>query len=313
METRPLGSSDIRVSLVGIGCNNFGGRIPESAAREVVDTALEAGINFFDTADAYGNRGGSERFLGEVLGARRKQIVLATKFGYSMDDAGTMKGGSRGYITSAVEASLKRLRTDWIDLYQLHFPDPDTPIEETLRALEDLVRKGKVRRIGCSNFSGTQLSESIAAARSAHLGEFITCQNEYSLLAREIEKNLVPAMRSHRVTMLPYYPLASGLLSGKYRHGAALPEGSRLARIAMFSERFLTERNWHKINALEAFAAARGRSLLELAFGWLAAQPVVSSVIAGASSGAQVTANCAAILWRPDPQELDELDRITRD
>ena len=229
MQERNLGSSGLRVSLVGLGCNNFGGRIDLEATRKVVHKALDLGITLFDTADVYGERGGSERFLGEVLGERRKDIVLATKFGMDMDDAGRMKGGSRAYVMKAVEDSLRRLRTDWIDLYQLHRADPLTPIEETLRALDDLVRQGKVRYVGCSNLAAWQVVEAQWTADTKNLNAFASCQDEYSLVVRDIERELVRAIEAYRMGLLPFFPLASGLLTGKYKRDAPPPKGTRLA------------------------------------------------------------------------------------
>ena len=308
MKKRRLGNSDLEVSLVGLGCNNFGGRIDEERSREVVHAALDHGITLLDTADTYGNRGGSETVLGRILGARRKDIVLATKFGMPMDDAGRMKGASRRYILSAVEASLQRLKTDWIDLYQVHKPDPGTPIEETLRALDELVRSGKVRYVGCSNYAAWQVVEAAWTARSAGTARFISCQDEYSLLVRDIEKELVPAMQSYGLGLLPYFPLASGLLTGKYRRDAALPEGSRLRNTKLFADRFLSGRNWERLERLEKFCAARGRPMLELAFSWLAARPAVASIIAGATRPEQVAQNAAAVGWTLSEEDLKELD-----
>ena len=310
MNKRKLGNSDLEVSLVGIGCNNFGQRIDDATARKVVDAALEHGITLFDTADIYGGRGGSETTLGKILGARRKDIVLASKFGMPMDDAGTMKGASRAYIMSSVEGSLRRLKTDWIDLYQVHQPDALTPIEETLRALDDLVRSGKVRYIGCSNYAAWQVVEAAWTARQAGTASFISCQDEYSLLARGIEKELIPAMRSYGLGLLPYFPLASGLLTGKYRRNAALPEGSRMELHKNFADRFLSERNWQQVERLGQFCARRGRSMLELAFSWLAAQPTVASVIAGATRPEQIAQNAAAAGWTLNAEDLAELDRL---
>ncbi|MEI9984831.1 MAG: aldo/keto reductase [Aliidongia sp.] len=227
MILRNLGKSGLRVSLVGLGCNNFGMKLDVEGTRKVVHKALDVGITLFDTADIYGNAGGSETCLGQVLGDRRKDIVLATKFANPMGEGEMKKGASRRYIVSAVEASLKRLRTDWIDLYQQHVPDPLTPIDETLRALEDLVRSGKVRYIGCSNFKAWQVVEAQWTARSAGLSGFVSCQDEYSLLVRDIEKELLPAAEAYGLGLLPYFPLASGLLTGKYRRNQALPEGAR--------------------------------------------------------------------------------------
>jgi len=226
MQERNLGKTGLRVSLVGLGCNNFGGRIDLEATHKVVHKALDCGITLFDTADAYGERGGSETLLGEVLRERRKDIVLATKFGLPMDDSGRLQGGSRGYIMRAVEASLKRLKTDWIDLYQLHRYDPSTPIEETLRALDDLVRQGKVRHIGCSNLPAWRVVEAQWTAKTEHLHAFASCQDEYSLVMREVEADLLPMMQAYGMSLLPYFPLASGLLTGKYEKNAPLPLGA---------------------------------------------------------------------------------------
>jgi aryl-alcohol dehydrogenase-like predicted oxidoreductase len=311
VEHRTLGNSNIKVSLVGIGCNNFGGRIPEADAREVVSAAIDAGITLFDTSDNYGNRGGSERFLGEVLGARRKDIVLASKFGMQMDDAGTMMGASRRYIMSAVEASLKRLKTDWLDLYQLHQPDPKTPIEETLRAMDDLLRQGKVRSIGCSNLSAAQVTEALNTSKTAGMSAFVTCQDEYSLLVRGIERELLPTMEKNGLSLLPFYPLASGLLSGKYQRDVPIPARSRLTRVPVFTQRFLNDRNWSIAMTLQDFAKQRGHTALELAFSWLAGRPTVASVIAGASTAQQVRENVAAAGWTLTSADLAEVDRIT--
>ena len=311
MERRRLGSSTLEVSVIGLGGNNFGGRIDFASSERVIHAAIDLGVNLIDTANSYGNRGGSEEWLGQILGVRRKEIVLATKFGMPMDEAGTLAGASRRYIMQAVEASLQRLRTDVIDLYQLHRPDPATPIEETLRALDELVRAGKVRFIGCSNLSAQQLREAQDTSRRHALASFVSCQDEYSLLARGIERELVPAARAHGMGILPYFPLASGLLSGKYRRGVPPPPGSRLARLTRHAQGFLTERNWRIVAALESFAAQRGHTLLELAFSWLINNEQVASVIAGATSAAQVEANVRAAGWALTPDDLAEIDRIT--
>ena len=310
MEFRNLGRSGLRVSVVGLGCNNFGGRLDVEATRRVVHTAIDAGITLFDTADIYGNRGGSESQLGEVLGPRRKDIVLATKFGMAMDDVDVLKGGSRRYIMAAVEASLKRLKTDWIDLYQLHRPDPLTPIEETLRALDDLIRAGKLRYIGCSNLPGWQVVEAHFTARELGINGFASVQDEYSLVERGIERELVPAAQRYGFGLLPFFPLASGLLTGKYARGEAAPTGTRFAE-QRYADRYFSDRNWDIVEGLRGFAEARGHSLLELAFSWLAARPLVASVIAGATRPEQVEANIKAAGWRLTPEELAEIDRIT--
>ncbi len=310
MKQRPLGRSGLPVSVVGLGCNNFGWRIELEASRRVVDQALALGITLLDTADIYGNLGGSEEALGQILGDRRKEIVLATKFGMAMDKEERLKGASRRYIMRAVEGSLKRLKTDWIDLYQVHRPDPLTSIEETLRTLDDLVRQGKVRYIGCSNYAAWQVVEAAWTARDRNLDAFISCQDEYSLVARDIERELLPAIESYGLGLLPYFPLASGLLTGKYKRNA-MPEGTRLAAIQGLAQRYLTEENWQKVERLEAFAVERGHSLLELAFAWLLARPLVASVIAGATTPEQVEQNVKAAEWELSPADLAEIDRLT--
>ncbi len=310
MEYRKLGPSGLRVSLVGLGCNNFGGRLDLEATRAVVHKAMDAGITLFDTADVYGGRGGSEEQLGKILGERRKDIVLATKFGLPMDDA-EKKGASRRYIMAAVEDSLRRLQTDWIDLYQLHTPDALTPIEETLRAFEDLVRQGKVRYIGCSNLAAWQVVEAQWTAKSANIGCFASCQDEYNLLNRAVEADLFPALAQYGLGLLPYFPLANGLLTGKYKRDA-MPEGARLTENPRFGNRdYVTEANWAIVEQLDSFAAERGYTLLELAFSWLAAQPPTASVIAGATRTEQIEANVAAVDWQLTAEELAEIDRIT--
>lgn len=312
MELRNLGASGLRVSVVGLGCNNFGGRIGLEETRAVVDRAIERGITFFDTADIYGNRGGSESALGEVLGKRREQIVLATKFSGPMDEAGLLKGTSRRYIVTAIEASLRRLRTDWIDLYQLHFPDPLTPMEETLRALDDLVHQGKVRYIGCTNLAGWQIADAEWIARHWGLNRFISAQNEYNLLVRDVEREVLPAARAFGLGFLPYFPLASGLLTGKYAHGAR-PEGARLSVNAASYSRFASETNLAVADRLERFCKERGHSLLELAFSWLAAQSPVASVIAGATKPEQIDANVEAATWSLNADDLAAVGRILSD
>ena len=311
MQTRKLGDSGPQVSLVGLGTNNFGGRIDLAASRRVVDQALDLGITLIDTADIYGNRGGSEECLGQILGTRRKTIVLATKFGLPMDNAGKLRGASRRYVMQAVEASLRRLRTDWIDIYQLHRPDAHTPIEETLRALDDLKKAGKIRFIGCSNMTAVQLEEAQNVALRSRLASFICCQDEYSLLERGLEKNLLPAMSKYGLALLPYFPLASGLLTGKYKQDAPLPAGTRLANEPPRGGEVLNARNWRIVAALSAFAAARGRTLLELAMSWLASRPYVPSIIAGATKPEQVAQNVAAVGWTLSADDLAEIDRIT--
>src|SRR5947209_13432385 len=273
MQTRRIGQSDLTVSVVGLGGNNFGGRLDVEATRRVVHAALDAGVTLIDTADAY-NQGASEECLGAVLGARRRDVVLATKFGLYVSESGERMGASRRAVVQALDASLKRLRTDWIDLYQLHRPDPATPIHETLAALDDLVRAGKVRHIGCSNLSAHELIAAQDTARRQNLTPFVCCQDQLSLLARDIERDLMPAMAARGLSLLPYFPLASGLLTGKYRRDA-MPKDARLTYSARHAERFISERNWRMVEALDSFATAHGRSLIELAFAWLLAKPLV--------------------------------------
>jgi aryl-alcohol dehydrogenase-like predicted oxidoreductase len=311
MQQRNLGSSGLRVSVVGLGCNNFGMKLDLERTREVVHKALDCGITLFDTADSYGNRGGSEEALGQVLGHRRKDIVLATKFGSPMDAAETRKGASRRYLLSAVEASLGRLKTDWIDLYQLHRPDPLTPIEETLRALDDLIRAGKVRYIGCSNLPAWQVVDALWTAKQAGSAPFICCQDEYSLLVRDIERELVPAISAHGLGLLPYFPLASGLLTGKYQRNAPMPLNARLTVMNRFADRFLTPMHWQTVERLQDFCAERGHGLLELAFSWLGSRPQVASIIAGATGPAQVEENAKALSWNLSSDDLAEIDRLT--
>ncbi|MFF3618688.1 aldo/keto reductase [Streptomyces sp. NPDC002467] len=310
MRHLPLGSSGLQVSAVGLGCNNFGGRLDARATRAVVDAALDAGITLLDTADIYGGLGGSESHLGQALKGRRDQVVLATKFGFSgMDMKYGPAAGSRGgraYIRRAVEESLRRLDTDHIDLYQLHSPDPATPIAETLAALTELVTEGKVRYLGHSNLTGWQLAEAAHVARETGAAPFVSAQNQWSLLERSAERELVPAALHYGVGVLPYFPLANGLLTGKIRRGAAVPPGSRLEG----RDGYVTEERLDVVEALAALAEKHGRTVLELAIGWLSAQPGCASVIAGATSAEQVRAN-AAVADRPlDAELLAEIDAI---
>jgi aryl-alcohol dehydrogenase-like predicted oxidoreductase len=304
MRFRPLGSSGLLVSTVGLGCNNFGGRIDLEAARPVIDAALDAGITLLDTADIYGNRGGSETVLGEVLKGRRDEVVLATKWGADMGTGPGVARGSRRYIRQAVEASLRRLQTDYIDLYQQHVPDPVTPIGETLAALDELVDEGKVRYLGSSNFSGWQLADADWTARD-HRGErMISAQNHYSLIVRDIEAEVLPACERFGVGMLPFFPLANGLLTGKYLRGHEAPAGTRLAG------RPIDEATYDTLERLTDFAGQRGRTLLELAFAGLLARPVVSSVIAGATKVEQVNANVNAGEWILPAEDVAALAEV---
>jgi aryl-alcohol dehydrogenase-like predicted oxidoreductase len=309
---RRLGNSGLAVSVVGLGTNNFGMKIDLAQSRAVVHAALDHGINLFDTSDSYGD---SEERLGEILRDKRDDVIIATKFGNDVRRLGQDNGvdwdarGSRRYIRRAVENSLRRLRTEWIDLYQIHKPDPATPIEETLSTLDDLVREGKVRYLGHSNFSGWQTAHAEWVARTNHLERFISAQNEYSLLARTIEGDLVPALEHYQIGLLPFFPLASGLLTGKYRRGEAPPDGSRIK--AWSRESALTDDAFDVQEKLEAFAAERSITLLDVAIGGLAAQPTVSSVIAGATSPEQVAANVKAGQWKPSPEDLAQIDEMT--
>ena len=305
METRRIGSLD--VSLAGLGCNNFGMRIDEDASARVVDAAIDAGITFFDTADIYGGTK-SEGFLGRALASRRKAVVIATKFGIRID--ATRYGARPEYVRQAADDSLRRLGTDYIDLYQLHQPDPAVPIADTLGALDDLVRAGKVREIGCSNFSAAQLREAHAAT-PAGAALFVSVQNEYSLLHREPELEVLPECERLGLAFLPYFPLASGLLTGKYARGAAAPAGTRLSQ-DWAASRFMSDERLATVDALATWARARERTVLELAVSWLASHPAVSSVIAGATSPEQVRANAAAALWRLTAAERAEIDAIVQ-
>ena len=309
MEMRSIGNTDLKASIIGLGCNNFGMTIDLEATRAVLNTAFEVGINFFDTADMYGGTK-SETFIGEILGPRRKEIVLATKFGGVAKNSKTgERWGAKEYITKCIDASLKRLQTDYIDLYQMHYPDPNTPVEETLGVLNDLVKQGKVRAIGHSNFTGAQIDESAAQAKAKSTAAFVTAQNEWSLLNRAAEQDVIPACDRQQVGQLPYFPIANGLLSGKYRRGEALPPGSRLDKLDFFKS-WANDDNFNKIEKLEAFAKSRSHSLLELAMSWLASQPCVTSVIAGATKSEQVRSNAAAASWRLSAAELAEVNAL---
>lgn len=310
MEQRNLGNSGLLVSVVGIGCNNFGGRTDAETSAQVIHKALDMGVTLFDTSDTYGNRGGSETILGNVLGSHRQNIVLASKFGWAMDDIGQKKGASRRYILKAVHDSLKRLKTDYLDLYQLHRPDPLTPIEETLRTLNDLIRMGMVRYIGCSNLPAWQVADAYWTAKSLGLEGFVSSQDEYNLLNREVERELIPALKHFGMGLLPYFPLASGMLTGKYRRDQALPEGARLTKSQALADQFFTDKNWEIVDRLQNYADAKGRSMLELAMGWMASQPQVASVIAGATKPEQVESNVKAVNWRLSAQELAEVAQL---
>jgi aryl-alcohol dehydrogenase-like predicted oxidoreductase len=307
MKMRRLGTSGLKVSEVGLGCNNFGMRIDEAQTQAVVDAAIESGITLFDTADIYGGTQ-SEVLLGKALGARRRDIVLATKFGMQIGKGEHRRGGSRRWIMTAVEDSLRRLGTDYIDLYQQHQPDTDTPVDETLRALDDLVTQGKVRYLGNSNYTGWQIADADWTASGQ--SRFVSAQNLYSLLERKSAFEVLPACEHFGLGFLPFFPLASGLLSGKYRRGEPPPEGTRLAAWGARGAQAMSEANFDKVETLTGWAEARGHTILELAFAWLLGQPVVSSVIAGATSPEQVRANAATAEWRLTPEEVTEVTAL---
>jgi aryl-alcohol dehydrogenase-like predicted oxidoreductase len=311
LDTRRIG--DLEVSIVGVGCNNFGRRLDRTGTEAVVHTAMDAGINFFDTADVYGD-GVSEEYLSKALGSRRDEAIIATKFGAEIAGDPSRSGANPHWIERAVEDSLRRLDTDRIDLYQLHRPDENTPIEDTLETLDRLISVGKVRQIGCSNYSKTEIEEALATSHERGLARFVSVQNEYSLLHRDPEHGVTDACLRNGLALLPYFPLASGMLTGKYSRGEEAPAGSRLASMsASRAKRFANERNFDHVEQLETFAKDRGHTILELAISWLVAQPVVASVIAGATSPEQVWANVEAAKWQLLDKDLTEIDRITRD
>ncbi|MCA6298894.1 MAG: aldo/keto reductase [Phenylobacterium sp.] len=306
MQLRRLGNSGLKVSVIGLGCNNFGMRIDQAQTRMVVDAALDCGVNFFDTADIYG-AAKSEVFLGEALKGKRDKAVLATKFANPMGEGEYLRGGARRYIVKAVEDSLKRLHTDHIDLYQMHVPDPDTPIEETLRALDDLVRAGKVLYVGNSNFAGWQIADADWISRNNGLERFVSAQNNFSLLERGVEREVLPACERFGLGLLPYFPLASGFLTGKYQRGEPPRQGTRLAAWGKRGAAALSDRNFDRLEALEHWAMQRGRRILDLAFAWLLGHRVVSSVIAGATTPEQVEANARCAEWILTPAEVEEV------
>ncbi|HEY1879174.1 MAG TPA: aldo/keto reductase [Caulobacteraceae bacterium] len=310
MDFRRMGGSGLKVSEIGLGCNNFGMRIDQDQTTAVVEAALEAGIDFFDTADVYGGSQ-SEVMLGKALGSRRADVLIATKFAMPMGSP-RMKGGSRSYVISAIDASLKRLGTDYVDLYQMHAPDAETPIEETLDALDDIVRAGKARYVGCSNFSGWQIADADWTARTRGRVRFISAQNNFSLLERNVEREVLPACDRFGLGLLPYFPLASGLLSGKYHRGEPAPEGTRLSVGGRRAEQALSDRNFDRLERLAAWAAEHGHSLLDLAFAWLLSHKEVPSVIAGATRPEQVKANAAAATWKLTPGEAAEVAALAK-
>jgi aryl-alcohol dehydrogenase-like predicted oxidoreductase len=307
MEFRRVGESGLEVSVVGVGCNQFGRRVDAAGVARIVHAALDAGVTLFDSADVYAG-GESERLLGAALRGRRDGAIVATKVGQQMGEGPYSTGASRRHIRAGVEASLRRLGTEWIDLYQIHVPDADTPIEETLSVLDDLIREGKVRYIGCSNFSGWQIADADWTSYVHHLNRFVSAQNEYSLLNRDAESEVVPACEHFGLGLIPYFPLMRGLLTGRYRRGEAAPEGGRLSGAS--GEQFLTDANFDIVEGLSAYARHKGTDLLGVAIGGLLAQPAVASVIAGASQADQVLANVEAAEWEPSPEDLAELDEI---
>ena len=308
MEQRRLGTSGFTVPLLGLGTNNFGGRSDEAASRRVIDASIDVGANFFDTANIYTGTA-SETIIGKALKGRRDKVILTTKFGLSMGSGPNMQGGSRGHILSQLEGSLRRLQTDYLDLYQMHTVDRSTPIEETLRTLDDLVRSGKVRYIGCSNFDGWHLVEALQTSRALNLNAFVSVQPYYNLLKRGIERDLVPACEAYDIGIIPYFPLESGFLTGKYRPGEGAPEGTRLAKAPMYQSH-LNEGNFAILAGLESFAEERGHTVGELAMAWLAARPQVCSVISGASTPEQVEANAKGLEWKLTDEDLAEVDEI---
>jgi aryl-alcohol dehydrogenase-like predicted oxidoreductase len=303
-DMRRIGS--LEISTVGLGCNNFGGRLDEQATARVVHAALDAGINFFDTADIYGGGGKSEEYLGRALGSRRSEVIVATKFGMRMDDE--HRGARPEYVRAAAEDSLRRLGTDYIDLYQLPTPDPDVPIADTLGAMNELVSAGKAREIGCSNFSAAQIRDAEQTSRDRGIARFVSVQNEYSLLHRDPEVEVLAECERVHVAFIPFFPLASGLLTGKYHLGQPAPQGSRLASGPRAVQ--LTDDRLETVEELRAFAQSRGHTLLELAFSWLLARPVVASVIAGATKPEQVKSNVSAAKWQLSNADLDAIDAI---
>lgn len=306
MEFRQLGKSGLTVSVAGLGCNNFGVRCDFDQSKAVINAALDNGITLFDTADTYGGRGGSETILGKVLKHQRDQVILASKFGVDMGTPYPARG-SRKYIRHAIEASLERLQTDYLDLYQFHQPDPLTPIEETLDAMDELVKEGKVRYIGSSNFAGWQIAEAEMISRIAHTERFISAQNHYSLVEHQVEKEVIPACLNFGVGMLPYFPLAAGLLTGKFRRGEEPPQGTRLAG----RREDLESANWYVIETLSDMAKSLGGTLLDIAISALASKPAVSSVIAGATRPEQVEANVKALELKLSADDLKKIKEIT--
>lgn len=308
MEYRKLGSSGLKISEIGLGGNNFGWWADEQTSVSVINHAIDMGVNFIDTADVY-DRGHSEEFIGQAIKDKRAQVLIATKFGSPMGEGPNERGGSRYYVVKAVDASLRRLQTDYIDLYQIHFPDATTPIEETLCALDDIIRAGKVRYIGCSNFAAWQLCEALWISKVNSLPSFVTVQPRYNLFDRQIERELVPCCQSYGIGVIPYSPLAGGFLTGKYRRGEEPPDG-RLSRQMSTASGLFKEDNWDKLSKLEDFASERGHTMGELAIAWLLSRPWLSTVIAGARKIEQVSANVAAAEWKLTAEEFAEVDAM---
>lgn len=313
MEYRKLGNSGLEVSKIGLGGNNFGSSADEQTSIAVIHQALDMGVNFIDTANIYGG-GRSEEFVGKAVKGKRNQVIIATKFGWSraQGEPPNARGGSRFLIMNAVEASLKRMQTDYIDVYQMHMQDSQTPIEETLRALDDLIRMGKVRYISCCNFSAWQITEALWVSRLNHLSSFIADQVRYNVLEREMETDLVPCWEKYHFGVIPWAPLAAGFLTGKYRQGEKLPPDGRLSQKLPTTtyDNILTESNWKKLGPLESFARERGHRVGELAIAWLLAKPWVSTVIAGATKVEQITANVNAGQWKLTPEEVTQIDAL---
>jgi aryl-alcohol dehydrogenase-like predicted oxidoreductase len=309
MEYRRLGNSGLKVSEIGLGGNVFGKWADEQTSIAVINHALDLGINYIDTADMYG-QGLSEELIGKAVKNKRSQFIIATKFGYPMGDGPNQSGASRYYIMKAADASLRRLQSDYIDLYQVHLPDPTTPIEETLRALDALVRTGKVRYIGCSNFAAWQLCEALWLSKVNNLHSFVTVQPRYNLLERQIETELVPCCQAYDIGVIPWGPLVGGFLTGKYRKGQEAPSGTRLSQPYPLYNNIFTEANWNKLAKLEAFAIECGHNMGELAIAWLLAKPWISTVIAGARKTEQVSANATAAKWKLTAEEVSKVDVI---
>jgi aryl-alcohol dehydrogenase-like predicted oxidoreductase len=313
MEYRNLGKSGLKVSALGLGANNFGWWVDEPASAAVINHALEIGINYIDTADMY-DTGRSEEFIGRILKGRRTEVLIATKFGMQMGESINDRGGSRWYVMRALEASLKRLQTDYVDLYQMHLPDPTTPIEETLRVLDDLVKSGKVRYIGSSNYAGWQLSEALWTSRINNLNSFVTVQPKYNILERQVEQELVPCCKAHGVGVIPWGPLAGGFLTGKYRRGEPPPPaapGAREAKAFLYLySGVMTDANWERLDKLDAFARTRGHKVSELAIAWLLSHPWLSAVIAGATRPEQLDANLTGVEWKLSPEEVTQVEQI---